>query len=73
MNPAIFSNLNHLHVDTVYAEFLFHLIHATKVPTVYDPSGAYINTLTSELVSSYNIISASNYHAEKILNIENSS
>jgi len=61
LHPQLFAKLSHLHLDSTFAEFLFHLIHSSKVPVLYDPSGIYSSALTTLVIPEHVSISASNY------------
>jgi hypothetical protein len=61
LHPQLFAKLSHLHLDSTFAEFLFHLINSSKVPVLYDPSGIYSSALTTLVIPEHVSISASNY------------
>lgn len=56
-----FSRLNHLIIDTVFAEFLFILMYLNKVPIIIDSSGVHLQALLSLITSHPEIVSASSY------------
>ena len=61
LHQQLFARLSHLHLDSTFAEFLFHLIHSAKIPVLYDPSGIYSSAVTTLLLPEHINISASNY------------
>ena len=61
IHPQLFARLSHLHLDSTFAEFLFHIMHSSKVPVLYDPSGIYSSALTALVLLEHANISASNY------------
>ena len=69
LSTELFTKLNHLVIDSIYAEFLFFLTFSPQTPVFIDSTGIHLDLLMHKLLkeSSIKLVSAADYFISDVI------